>query len=72
MQRNPWAFRGYSDELIKAWKKDRPRFLAEVEKRRQQYKDWAASKAGQSTPGDAGASQQANSGMVNNQGNNGG
>lgn len=34
LERAPWALAGYSDELKKAWKKDRQGFLAEVERRK--------------------------------------
>lgn len=34
-ERAPWALAGYASELEKAWKNDRPGFLAEVERRKQ-------------------------------------
>lgn len=35
-ERAPWAVAGFSPELQKAWKKDRPAFLAEVERRKRE------------------------------------
>lgn len=60
-RRAPWAIGGYSQDLVKAWKKDRAGFLAQVEKRRQLINQPATP---QSTPVDYSAGHSVNSGVV--------
>lgn len=60
-RRAPWAIGGYSADLVKAWKKDRAGFLAQVENRRRSYRQQGAQPP---EPGDLSAGHQVNSGIV--------